>query len=100
MTDHICRSAAAAAVPDIPALKALWHEVFGDDIADIDRFFETFYAPDLTAVIHDGGTPVAAAYAVPSGELVLPSGDRFQMRDDLCCCHNAGLPGARLTAPP
>ena len=62
---------------NVQALKALWHEVFGDDFQDIDRFFDTFYTPELTAVILDSDAPVAAAYAVPSGALVLPDGRRF-----------------------
>ena len=32
---------------DIPALKALWQEAFGDEQQDIDLFFETVY-PNAT----------------------------------------------------
>lgn len=70
MTGHF--SVRTAAPEDIPALRALWHTVFGDALADIDRFFDVFFSPDLAAVAGPAGAPVSAAYAVPVGELVLP----------------------------
>lgn len=57
---------------DAPQLKALWHTVFGDEAEGLDLFFDTWFTPELTAVIDEGGTPVAAAYALPVGQLVLP----------------------------
>lgn len=66
-----------AAPGDIPALIALWQTVFGDDIKDIEHFFDVYFTPVLTSVIDGGGMPVAAAYAVPDGDLVLPDGKRY-----------------------
>jgi GNAT superfamily N-acetyltransferase len=69
---------------DTPSLKALWKTVFGDDDADIDHFFDTWFSPELTVVIDasavmNGNTSAkgvenlaAAAYIVPVGDLVLP----------------------------
>jgi ribosomal protein S18 acetylase RimI-like enzyme len=65
-----------AAPEDIPALKALWHTVFGDDKTEIDRFFDVFFSPDLAAAAGPAGAPVSAAYTVPVGALVLPRPDR------------------------
>jgi GNAT superfamily N-acetyltransferase len=67
---------------DMISLKALWKTVFGDDADDIDHFFSTYFSPDLTTVIDDGGKPVSAAYILPVGELV-PA------------CRKDGLPGDR-----
>jgi ribosomal protein S18 acetylase RimI-like enzyme len=61
-----------AAPSDVPALKELWQKVFGDDRTDIDRFFDVYFSPDMTAVIGQAGAPVAAAYIVPVGDLVRP----------------------------
>lgn len=65
---------------DIPRLKALWKTVFGDGDGDIGHFFDTWFSPDLTAVVDVGGNPVSAAYILPVGELVLP------------CRHSGGYP--------
>lgn len=47
---------------DIPALRSLWREAFGDGEAFLDSFFETAYSPErCRCVIEDGG-PVAALY--------------------------------------
>ncbi|SHH75192.1 Acetyltransferase (GNAT) domain-containing protein [Sporobacter termitidis DSM 10068] len=67
--DNIVRTAYAQ---DESALKALWRAVFGDDPADIDHFFETYFSPELTAVIDEDKTPVSAAYILPVGRLVRP----------------------------
>jgi ribosomal protein S18 acetylase RimI-like enzyme len=75
MTDDIPGMSALtriAAKKDEPALKALWRLVFGDEAADIDRFFETYFSPELTVVIGEGGAPAAMAFIVPIGDLVLP----------------------------
>ena len=39
---------------DIPALKALWQEAFGDEQQDIDLFFETVY-PNATGFCAEDG---------------------------------------------
>ena len=52
---------------DENALKALWREVFGDTDEYIDAFFQNVYQPGMASVIEEGGTVVAAAYAVPFG---------------------------------
>lgn len=41
------------AAEDVPKLKSLWHEVFGDSIEEIDRFFETWFLPELTLTCGD-----------------------------------------------
>lgn len=51
-------------------LKHLWHTVFGDAPDIIDSFFETFYAPHLTATEFSDGKLAAAAYVMPAGYLV------------------------------
>jgi len=53
----------------ITELKKLWHEVFGDAPSVIDAYFDTFYAPDLTATEYIDGELAAAAYVMPAGEL-------------------------------
>lgn len=69
---------------DVPHLKALWKTVFGDSDADIDHFFGTWFAPELTVVIdgadviHGGTRPVSVAYILPVGDLVLPEGERLK----------------------
>ncbi len=50
--------------------KKLWHDVFGDDYAVIDTFFDTFYSPELCAAEYVDGKLCAAAYVLPVGELV------------------------------
>lgn len=57
---------------DIPGLQDLWQLVFRDEQEDIACFFETFFEPELTAVITEGERPLAAAYAIPVGSLVVP----------------------------
>jgi GNAT superfamily N-acetyltransferase len=62
---------------DVPALKALWHTVFGDNCIVIDHFFEVYFSPDRTVVVSCESAPAAAAYVVPDGDLVLPDGTRY-----------------------
>lgn len=54
----------------ITELKRLWHTVFGDAPSVIDAYFDTFYAPELTAAVYADGELAAAAYVMPAGELV------------------------------
>jgi GNAT superfamily N-acetyltransferase len=70
--DRMTRTASAR---DVPALKALWQTVFGDDAEDIDYFFDVYFSPGLTAVIGAPEAPAAAAYALPVGDLILPDGE-------------------------
>lgn len=46
----------------IPALKSLWKEAFGDTDAFIDSFFSTAFAPERCYCITDGSEILAAAY--------------------------------------
>jgi len=55
------------------ALKGLWQAVFGDGPDEINRFFDTFYAPERAVTLTDGGRIAAMAHIVPVGELVLGS---------------------------
>ncbi len=50
---------------DIPALKTIWHNVFGDDLADIDRFFQTLYANKNTLIWKDSDKLVSMLYMLP-----------------------------------
>ena len=50
---------------DIPELKRLWQEAFGDDEALIDAFFSKLYRPDSVFVIRDGDTVAAMACHLP-----------------------------------
>ena len=50
---------------DIPALKALWQEAFGDEQQDIDLFFETVYPHATGFCAEDGGELVARLFALP-----------------------------------
>lgn len=71
MTEHMVCTPSLAEEQDVPQLKALWKTVFGDDDDDIDQFFSTWFSPALTIVMRDGTKPVAAAYILPVGQLVL-----------------------------
>lgn len=46
---------------DIPALKALWKQAFGDDDACIDAYFDTLYTPEGILVARERERPVAMA---------------------------------------
>lgn len=50
---------------DIPELKRLWQEAFGDDAALIDAFFSSLYRPDSVFVVRDGETVAAMACHLP-----------------------------------
>ena len=50
---------------DIPALKALWEEAFGDEQQDIDLFFETVYPNATGFCAEDGGELVSMLFALP-----------------------------------
>ena len=50
---------------DIPALKALWQEAFGDEQQDIDLFFETVYPNATGFCAEDGGELVSMLFALP-----------------------------------
>lgn len=46
----------------LPALRALWQEAFGDSEAFLDCFFQVAYAPDRCRCLMIDDTPVAALY--------------------------------------
>lgn len=50
---------------EIPALKALWKEAFGDDDACIDLFFDTAYAPEGVFVVREDDAVQAMACYFP-----------------------------------
>jgi GNAT superfamily N-acetyltransferase len=63
-----------AGVGDIPQLRRLWAEVFGDEERYIDTFF-SFYPPAETAVVgRIQGKIVSAIYRVPMGGMCAPDG--------------------------
>lgn len=51
---------------DIPSLKRLWTEVFGDDAALVDRFFELLPSMGTALVAECGGEIAGAAYILQS----------------------------------
>ena len=50
-------------------LKDLWQTVFGDDRAYINRWFRTFFRPELTAVRESEDALAAMAFVLPLGTL-------------------------------
>lgn len=46
----------------IPALRALWHQAFGDEDAFLDKFFTLGYAPERCRCIFENGQPVSVHY--------------------------------------
>ena len=46
----------------LPALRALWREAFGDGEEFLDRFTETAFSPDRCRCVTEEGRPVAALY--------------------------------------
>ena len=50
---------------DILALKTIWHNIFGDDTADIDRFFQTLYVNKNTLIWKDSDKVVSMLYMLP-----------------------------------
>ena len=46
----------------IPALRALWKEAFGDSDTYLDLFFDRGYDPDRAMCVSDGETVAAALY--------------------------------------
>jgi GNAT superfamily N-acetyltransferase len=71
--DFLHRTAHAG---DIPQLKALWRETFGDTDAYIDDFLSMWFDGELTAVAEADGRIAAAAYLLPVGHLKTPEGER------------------------
>ena len=54
------------AIPsDLPALRALWRECFGDPEAYIDFYFQNRFRCDQTLVWREGGAPVAMLSLLP-----------------------------------
>ncbi len=66
----------AASPGDEAALRALWREVFRDEEAVIDAFFDCLYTPEDTLTAVRGGEPVAAAYLLRGAALCTPDGNR------------------------
>lgn len=51
-----------AAPSDIPALRALWQEAFGDEAPVLDAFFAAGFAPERSRVLALEGQPVSVLY--------------------------------------
>ena len=47
---------------DLPALRALWQEAFGDSDAFLDAFEKTAFSSSRSRVVFSDGTPIAALY--------------------------------------
>ncbi len=56
----------------MPQLRALWQEAFGDSEAALDCFFDHAYAPQRCLCITDGAATVAAAYWFDCGTVPYP----------------------------
>ena len=50
---------------DIPALKALWVQAFGDTDAEIDSFFKTVYPEATGFCAEEDGAVIALLFALP-----------------------------------
>ena len=60
---------------DIPALKALWKQAFGDTDAEIDSFFKTVYPEATGFCAEEDGAVIAMLFALP---LTLAHGEEMQ----------------------
>ena len=49
-------------ITDIPKLRTLWHEVFGDSDAFLDAFFETAFSPDRAMAVYVNDKIVSMLY--------------------------------------
>ena len=47
---------------DLPAMKALWHQAFGDPDGFIEGFFQKGYSKDRCLVLYEDQSPAAVAY--------------------------------------
>lgn len=47
---------------ELPGLRTLWREAFGDDDAFVDVFFHTAFSPDRCRCVSDGENVIAALY--------------------------------------
>lgn len=56
---------------NIPALRTLWQEAFGDTDAFLDGFFSTAYAPERCLCVAEGEEVLSAAYWL---DVLLPEG--------------------------
>ena len=65
-----------AAAGQIPAVKALWHTVFGDTPAETDRIYSALALDTHCLTLEESGAPAAAAHWYDGGTLVLPDGRR------------------------
>ena len=54
---------------EIPALRQIWKTVFGDPEEYIDKFFETYFKPEMSAVADNGSGITAAGYLLPAGNI-------------------------------
>lgn len=62
MTEGVFRYSQAG---DVPALKALWHIVFGDDLRYLDGFYRILYMPERCGLVEVDGEIISAAYLIP-----------------------------------
>ena len=52
---------------DVPELKKLWKDVFGDSHECIDGFFSRYFRPEMTKIIRYLGKLAGMAYILPCG---------------------------------
>ena len=50
---------------DLPSLKSLWQQAFGDSDAEIDAFFSSVYPDAFGFCAEEDGAPVSMLYALP-----------------------------------
>jgi len=59
-------NAARSRHADVPALRALWEQAFGDGPALLDAFFSRLYRPEDAFVIREGGAVQSMAFQIPT----------------------------------
>lgn len=50
---------------DIPTLKAMWHNIFGDEMSDIDKFFQILFVNKNTLIWKDRDEVASMLYMLP-----------------------------------
>lgn len=60
---------------DIPALKALWKEAFGDSDEDIDLFYDTCWRPEETLLLVEGEQVMAMTALLPHTLTLVEGGE-------------------------
>ena len=68
---------------DIPALKALWVQAFGDTDAEIDSFFKTVYPEATGFCAEEDGAVIAMLFALPVTLAILCLMEHFSIHKEV-----------------